>query len=167
MKKSLKFLIFPILIINLFFAFNYNVKADLESNPDAAYDTHTISCGSAKGIPRAVAIMSRNAVKVLKLLVPIVLIVLGIIDMFRASSSDDDKQMKEATKRFARRVIAAVLVFFVVSLVQLIVNLIAKSAEESGGNETTATTAQNIASCISCFISDKDSCKDDNYLRGY
>lgn len=164
--KKIKYLIVPILIINLFLCFNYNVKAD--DNTNATYNTNTISCGSVQGIPEGIPKFSRNAINVLKVLVPIILIVLGMIDMLRAVTSNDEKSMKEATNRLIKRVIASVLIFFVIVLVQFIVKTVAKSTEssidEDKNTENVKTTTNDITSCITCFISDGSYCKLDNYF---
>ena len=147
MKNKIKYLILPVLFLNLFFAFNFNVDAAMETNSNANYDTTTISCGNVKGIPKGVAI----------------LIVLGIVDMLRATTANDEKVMKEATGKFIRRIIAAVLVFFVISLLTFIINLIAKAARESRNSDELSTSS--ISECISCFISNKNMCESDNYFE--
>ena len=163
MKNKIKYLILPVLFLNLFFTFNFNVDAAMETNSDAGYDTTTISCGNVKGIPIGVAILSRNVVKTIKFLVPVILIVLGIVDMLRATTANDEKVMKEATGKFIRRIIAAVLVFFVISLLTFIINLIAKAARESRNSDELSTSS--ISECISCFISNKNMCESDNYFE--
>lgn len=164
MKKIIKLLVFPVLLLNLFFAFNYNVSAEVETNPDAAYDTTTITCGKVQGIPRGITIMSRNFIKVIKVLIPVILIILGIIDMVKAASSNDEKLMKEATNRLIKRIIAAVLVFLVISLIQFVINTLAKAARKSENADVEDTTT-SITECISCFISDADFCNPDNYFE--
>ncbi len=163
MKNKIKYLILPVLFLNLFFTFNFNVDAAMETNSDAGYDTTTISCGNVKGIPKGVAILSRNVVKTIKFLVPVILIVLGIVDMLRATTANDEKAMKEATGKFIRRIIAAVLVFFVVALIQFVIKLLANASSQTGNSEVN-DTANNITKCISCFISDKNACKPDRFL---
>lgn len=145
---------------------NYNIvrRECTTSYVAPPYDTKTITCGNVKGIPRGLTFFSRSAVSIIKLLVPVILIVLGIIDMLRASSANDEKIMKDATSKFIRRIVAAILVFFVVSLIQFVVKTISNSAKESN-NEDVENDANNIMSCISCFISDKDDCVLDNYLE--
>lgn len=162
MKNITKILTFTVLIINLFFTFNYNARA-IESNSNANYDTTTISCGSVKGIPKGITIFSRNLIKVIKVLVPVVLIILGIIDMVRAVSGNDEKVMKEASSRLIKRAIAAVLVFFVISLVQFVINVLSKAAKDSGKSDGDDPT-NGIVECISCFISDASYCVEDGYF---
>lgn len=160
MKNKIKYLILPVLSLNLFFTFNFNVDAAMETNPNANYDTTTISCGNgyAKGIPRGLAIMSRNAIKVIKYAVPVVLIIMGIIDMIRAVSANDEKIMKEATGKFIRRIIAAVLVFFVIALLQFIFRILGNAEKEAGSGKM---NADGIMGCINCFTNSDLYCIED------
>lgn len=52
--------------------------------------------------------------------VPIVLIVLGTIDMFKAVSSNDEKATKAAQKKFATRLIYAVVIFLIPWIIQIV-----------------------------------------------
>lgn len=162
MKKIIKYLLTPIIALNLFLTFNLNATA-LETNHNSNYDTTTISCGNVQGIPRGITILSRNCVNVIKILVPVILVILGIIDMVRATTASDEKAMKEATSRLIKRIIAAVLVFFVVALIQFVIKLLANASSQTGNSEVN-DTANNITKCISCFISDKNACKPDRFL---
>ena len=45
--------------------------------------------------------------------IPIVLIILGSIDMFKAMASGDEKKSQEARKTFIRRLIYAVVAFLI------------------------------------------------------
>lgn len=95
----------------------------------------------------------RAFVTILKIFVPIVLVVFGMLDMAKAVMANEEKEMKEAQKRLIKRVIYAVVIFFVVALVQFVFGQLAK-ADNSGGN----VNKDDTAACISCFISSSDSC---------
>ena len=85
-------------------------------------------------------------VTVLKIAVPLILIVLGMLDMAKAVMANEEKEMKEAQKRFIKRLIYAVLIFFVVFFVQFLFSQLGKADDEGRINGTTA--------CIDCFIND-------------
>ena len=53
--------------------------------------------------------------------IPIILIIMGSIDLGKAVLSSDDKEIKAATGRLIKRFIAAVAVFFIVWIVQLVI----------------------------------------------
>ena len=55
--------------------------------------------------------------------IPILLIVMGSIDLGKAVMSSDDKEIKGATGKLIKRAIAAVAVFFVTTIVTLLMNL--------------------------------------------
>lgn len=55
--------------------------------------------------------------------IPIILIVMGSIDLGKAVLSSDDKEIKGATSKLIKRAIAAVAVFFVTTIVSLLMNL--------------------------------------------
>ena len=57
--------------------------------------------------------------------VPILLIVLGSIDLGKAVIASDEKEVKAAQSRLIKRVIYAVLVFLVPQIVSLIMNVVA------------------------------------------
>ena len=65
--------------------------------------------------------------------IPILLILMGSIDLGKAVMSSDDKEIKGATSKLIKRAIAAVAVFFVATIVSLLMGLFSSSgADESG-----------------------------------
>lgn len=88
-------------------------------------------------------------VNAIKIAIPVILIVMGMIDLSKAVMSNDEKEMKSSQTRLIKRVIYAILVFLVVSIVQLLFSAL---------SNTGATDSNNISSCISCFVSNTDSC---------
>lgn len=61
--------------------------------------------------------------------IPILLILMGSIDLGKAVMASDDRGMKEATSKFLRRCIAAIAVFFVVTIVTILMNMLSKVDE--------------------------------------
>ena len=59
--------------------------------------------------------------------IPIILIIMGSIDLGKAVMSSDDKEIKGATGKLIKRAIAAVAVFFVVTVVSLLMGMFAKT----------------------------------------
>ena len=59
--------------------------------------------------------------------IPIVLVLLGTIDLGKAVMSSDDKEVKAAQGRLIKRCIYAALVFFVVFLVNLIMKIVSNT----------------------------------------
>lgn len=82
-----------------------------------------------------------TAVMLIKIVVPILLIIFGMIDLGKAVMAQKEDEIKKGQQTFIKRLIAAAIVFFVVVVVQIAVGLLA-------GNDKA-----NITSCMNCFIS--------------
>ncbi len=63
-------------------------------------------------------------VVVLKIVIPLILIVLGMIDLGKAVVASDDKAISKAVNMLLHRFIAAVIVFFIPTIVSAIFNAI-------------------------------------------
>lgn len=59
--------------------------------------------------------------------IPILLIVMGSIDLGKAVLSSDDKEIKGATGKLIKRCIAAIAIFFITTIVSLLMGLFASS----------------------------------------
>ena len=100
----------------------------------------------------------RLFVSILKLAIPIILIIFGILDLAKAVMANDDKEMKEAQKKLIHRIVYAVVVFFVVALVQFVFGRLASA--DTGADKN--IDENDTSACISCFISDKKYCYNAN-----
>lgn len=63
-------------------------------------------------------------VMVLKILIPAILIIIGIIALGKAVISDDDKEIKTAVNSLIKKFIVAVCIFFVPSLVSALFSVV-------------------------------------------
>ncbi len=82
-------------------------------------------------------------VTVIKIGVPILLVILGMLDLGKAVMAQKEDEIKKGQSLFIKRLIAAILVFLVVFIVQIAVRFIAKDEKS------------NISSCVNCFINGK------------
>ena len=64
--------------------------------------------------------------------IPILLILMGSIDLGKAVLASDDKEIKGATSKLIKRAIAAVAVFFVPMLVNLIIGMVGDAGTNKG-----------------------------------
>ena len=64
------------------------------------------------------------AIVAIKVVIPIVLIVFGMLDMGKAVTSGKDDEIKKQLMSFMRRAIAAVLVFFVPTIVGMLMQIV-------------------------------------------
>ena len=90
----------------------------------------TDACG---GILPIVKFIRQGIFPIIQIGIPILLILMGSIDLGKAVMSSDDKEIKGATSKLIKRAIAAVAVFFVATIVSLLMGLFSSSgADESG-----------------------------------
>lgn len=99
------------------------------------------SCGGVSGFPVPVANVVAMIINICKIAVPIIIIVLGMIDLFKALTKQKDDEIKKSQMLFVKRLIAGVLVFFVVAIVQFAFSAFGKASGEDSFME-----------CISCFV---------------
>ena len=67
----------------------------------------------------------------IKVVVPIVLIVVGMLDLAKAVGEKSEDKIKEAQQKLIKRAIAAVLVFLVVSLVTVVMTVVGNKDYEA------------------------------------
>lgn len=82
---------------------------------------------ACEGLLPIVQFVKRGIFPIIQIGVPILLIVMGSIDLGKAVMSSDDKEIKGATGKLIKRAIAAVAVFFVVTVVSLLMGMFAKT----------------------------------------
>ena len=127
------------------------VALSLLSMPRLVYGAQYIVCDETKKIPYAFASMVSTFLAIIKIAVPILLVISGMIAFFKvAASSNVDDEMKKAKSKLINSIIAAVVVFFVFSIVNFAVSLVAGSNNK-------------FMKCVECFINiDKCDVVDEN-----
>ena len=63
-------------------------------------------------------------VLVIKIVIPIILIVLGMLDLGKAVVSNDDKAINKSVTTLTKRFVAAIIIFFIPSLVNTVFNIL-------------------------------------------
>ena len=106
---------------------------------------NAVSCGNITDIPEKIPQLTSDVVKIIEIIVPVVLVIMGGIDLVKGITSQKEDEIKKGQKIFIKRLVLGAIVFFVVVLVKLLVSIVAES------------TSGNISSCIDCFFS--DNCK--------
>jgi len=66
----------------------------------------------------------QDALNIIRIIVPILLIVLGSVDMGTAVMSDDKDALKKASSKLVKRCIAAVAIFFVPLIVNVLIDMV-------------------------------------------
>jgi len=82
-------------------------------------------------------------VLIIKIAVPVLLIIFGMLDLAKAVIASKEDEIKKGQQTFIKRLVASVIVFFVVQIVQIIVRFAAGQGDDS----------DNIMGCFNCFIS--------------
>lgn len=66
-----------------------------------------------------------NIINILQIAIPVIIILLGTIDLGKAVMAGEDKKIKEAQKMLLMRLIYGIAIFFVVIIVKVIFGLVA------------------------------------------
>ncbi len=90
-------------------------------------DLVQILVDSCEGLLPIVQFIKKGIFPIIQIGIPIILILMGTIDLGKAVMSSDDKEIKGATSKLIKRAIAAVAVFFVVTIVSLLMGIFAKT----------------------------------------
>jgi len=101
------------------------------------------------GIGSAIRILG-HLLLIIKIIVPVVIIVLGMIDFGKAVLSSDDKAMTKAVGALTRRIIAGVVIFLAPGLVSAILNIFGIT----GGIEDET----RFGACTQCILNASDHC---------
>ena len=127
-----------------------------KDTPNSGTSYATVSCGGVDDIPAALPVLFSNVINIVKIAVPIILIIMGMLDFGKAVTSQDEKTMKESQTKFVKRIIGSICVFLVITIVQFAFRVI--NVDDSN----------NILACIDCFVNNdchmpkNMSCKDMN-----
>ena len=78
-------------------------------------------------------------VLIIKIAVPILLIIFGMLDLGKAVVASKEDEIKKGQQMFIKRAITAIIVFFVIQIVQIIIRFVS-------GNDA------SISNCFNCFI---------------
>lgn len=93
-------------------------------------DMFQILAGDACGGLGPIVGVVKGVFDLIKIGVPIVLIIMGAIDLGKAVLASDDKEIKAATGKLIKRAIAAVCVFFAVTIVDVVMGLVDRGGVE-------------------------------------
>ena len=110
-------------------------------------DTYSCGNGFLESIPVTIPVIGRIVYLVVQILVPIILILLGSLDLVKAVIGQKDDEIKKNQQVFMKRLIGAALIFFVFAIVKFVISIV--SSDNSG----------KIMDCVDCIIRNSDNCK--------
>ncbi len=94
-------------------------------------------------------------INVIKIVIPIIIILLAILDLGKASMAGEEKEIKEAQKMLLKRIIYGVLIFFVVTILQVLLGLVGQSNTVRGSACWACATSPGGAECTKARNSSK------------
>lgn len=85
-----------------------------------------------------IRLIKNGIIPLIQLGIPIILIVLGMLDLGKAVIASKEDEIKNAQKMLIKRAIYAVAIFFVVLIVQVVFGLLSSTGDDE--LESTSTT---------------------------
>lgn len=86
-------------------------------------------------------------VNILKIVIPVIIILLGTLDLGKAVMAGKEDDIKKAQSMLIKRIIYGVAIFFVTTIVQVVFGLVAGSGEDA---DTTNKCFQCVSSPKKC-----------------
>lgn len=84
------------------------------------------ACG---GLLPVVRVLRKGVMPLVQIFIPILLIVLGTVDLGKAVISSDEKAVKSAQSMLIKRCIYAAAIFFVTTIVSVVMNIVSNGAD--------------------------------------
>ena len=139
MKVKKTFMVALIFAASLLFL--GSVSADTYNN----YSNSVVSCGDGlvSKIPSIIPQVVSIAYTIIQIAVPVVLVVIGTLDLFKGITAQKEDEIKKGQQMFIKRLISAAIVFFVFAIVKIIISF---AADDPNGK---------IMQCTECFIKNK------------
>ena len=107
-------------------------------------DGESILCDPTTGLLSVFGVVG-NIISFIKIAVPIILILMGSIDLTKAVMASKDDDIKKAQSTLIKRAIIGVVIFFIPTIVTLLLNLINQNSDNA---------------CMSCITSPgQEQCK--------
>ncbi len=111
----------------------------------SSFDTYNCGNNYMSGIPVRIPRLVKFAYNFIHILVPIVIIILGSIDLIKSIIGQKEDEISKYRSTFFKRLLSAALIFFVLAIVKLVIGI--------AGNNT-----DGVIDCIDCFIKNNGSC---------
>lgn len=86
---------------------------------------------------------------VLKILIPIIIIVLGIIDFGKSAISNDEKAMRNSSMKLFKKILAGILIFFIPVIIKIVFSMVGFVSKDM---------QKDYMNCIDCLTSPNKSC---------
>ena len=94
-----------------------------------------------------IRLIKNGVIPLIQIGIPIILIILGMLDLGKAVVASKEDEIKSAQKLLVKRCIYAIAIFFVVLIVQLVFGLLSSAGKDNMGNDL----GQQGSSWIDCW----------------
>ncbi len=94
-------------------------------------ELYVLATGPCMGMPTVLIDLLGIVIQVIKIVIPIVLVLFGMLDLGKAVFEQKEEDITKAQKMFVKRLVAAILVFLVVVIVQFVIGVIANATGDS------------------------------------
>lgn len=88
-----------------------------------------------------------NIVLIFKIVIPIIIILFGMIDFFKAVTGAKDEEIKKSARSLMMRVLAGVVIFFIPTIVSAIFSLVSDFAKIEGSFDACQKCVFNVREC--------------------
>ncbi len=85
---------------------------------------------------------------VIQIAVPILLVIFGMLDLFKGITAQKEDEIKKSQQLFIKRLISAAIIFFVIAVVKLLFGALTNDDQNQ---------SSNMWSCVDCFLNGVDS----------
>lgn len=99
-----------------------------------------VQCGELE-VPYLIPQIVRTIIVMLQIAAPVIIVILGSIDLFKAVIAQKEDDIKKGQKTFFRRLLVGALVFLVFVIVELVIGLVAPQKDN-----------YNMWNCVDCFV---------------
>ena len=113
----------------------------------SVYATNIAGCKTLLGnvaIDVKIANTVHKIIVAIKIAVPVLLVIFGMIDLFKGIMAQKEDEIKKGQQTFIKRIIAAAIIFFIIQVVQFLISFVTDNSES------------DIWKCASCFINGAD-----------
>jgi hypothetical protein len=126
-------------------------KVSAADDKDFIKTTKYVACGDGiiKKMPSQIPDFTKRLYDLAMVVTPIILIVMGTIDLTKGIMSGKEEEMKKGRETFIKRLIVGLIVFLVALITKFAVSVVA-------GNNSNYV---RIIGCLDCFLEGSSSCK--------
>ena len=100
-------------------------------------------------------ILIGKVIRIILIVIPVIIVLLGTLDLGKAVMAGEDKEIKEAQKMFVKRLIYGVVIFFIPYLVAGVYSLfdgLSDNPSQNEGKTVTETEGEGANTCWKCAI---------------